>query len=235
MADLTKKLSVNKTIEKKSSGGPSPKAKKLVEKDIPDADIGEDDDVQEITHMSLAEFDVDHPTGDKTRDKVRKLLVDVLFVKGENIVEDKEAATIVANAIENAMFYKFADKNDKLLDNGQPYKQKYRTLNFNIKDPKNKKLRTAILHRRIIPSQLVEMSSDELANDELRKQREQIQEKMTRDAMPSTSQMAASTNMFKCTKCKQRKCTYYQMQTRSADEPLTTFVQCVNCGNRWRF
>ena len=45
----------------------------------------------------------------------------------------------------------------------------------------------------------------------------------------------ASTDQFKCGKCKQRKCTYFQLQTRSADEPMTTFVTCVNCNNRWKF
>jgi len=40
--------------------------------------------------------------------------------------------------------------------------------------------------------------------------------------------------LFKCGKCKSTKTTYYQMQTRSADEPMTTFVTCKNCGNRWK-
>ena len=39
---------------------------------------------------------------------------------------------------------------------------------------------------------------------------------------------------FKCGKCKSTKTTYYQMQTRSADEPMTTFVTCTNCSNRWK-
>ncbi|BGP36215.1 transcription elongation factor TFIIS [Rhodotorula kratochvilovae] len=32
-----------------------------------------------------------------------------------------------------------------------------------------------------------------------------------------------------------RRCMYYQMQTRSADEPMTTFVTCLACSNRWKF
>ena len=40
---------------------------------------------------------------------------------------------------------------------------------------------------------------------------------------------------FKCRKCKSKNCSHYQMQTRSADEPMTTFVTCMDCGNRWRF
>ena len=39
---------------------------------------------------------------------------------------------------------------------------------------------------------------------------------------------------FKCGKCKGTKTTYYQMQTRSADEPMTTYVTCKSCGNRWK-
>lgn len=44
-----------------------------------------------------------------------------------------------------------------------------------------------------------------------------------------------TTTEFYCPKCGQRKCTYFQKQTRSADEPMTTFVQCTVCPNRWKF
>jgi len=45
----------------------------------------------------------------------------------------------------------------------------------------------------------------------------------------------ATTNIFQCRKCKKRKCSVYQMQTRSADEPMTTFVNCLICGASWKF
>lgn len=41
--------------------------------------------------------------------------------------------------------------------------------------------------------------------------------------------------LFKCGKCKTYKTTYYQRQVRSADEPMTTYVTCLNCNNRWKF
>jgi DNA-directed RNA polymerase subunit M/transcription elongation factor TFIIS len=39
-----------------------------------------------------------------------------------------------------------------------------------------------------------------------------------------------------CSSCKKKaKCSYYQMQTRSADEPMTTFVNCLECDKKWKF
>lgn len=45
----------------------------------------------------------------------------------------------------------------------------------------------------------------------------------------------ATTDIFQCKKCKKNRCTVHQMQTRSADEPMTTFVTCVVCSNTWKF
>ena len=44
----------------------------------------------------------------------------------------------------------------------------------------------------------------------------------------------ANTDDFTCRKCKSKKCSYYQLQTRSADEPMTTYVSCHECGQRWK-
>ena len=43
-----------------------------------------------------------------------------------------------------------------------------------------------------------------------------------------------ATDQFLCTRCFKRECTYYEMQTRSADEPMTIFINCLNCGKNWR-
>ena len=45
----------------------------------------------------------------------------------------------------------------------------------------------------------------------------------------------ASTNIFKCAKCKNRKCHITEKQTRAGDEPATTFVTCIECDHTWRF
>jgi DNA-directed RNA polymerase subunit M/transcription elongation factor TFIIS len=43
-----------------------------------------------------------------------------------------------------------------------------------------------------------------------------------------------ATDQFLCKRCGKKECTYYELQTRSADEPMTIFIQCVNCGKHWR-
>ena len=50
-----------------------------------------------------------------------------------------------------------------------------------------------------------------------------------------TRKAETTTDIYKCRRCNERKCTFYQLQTRSSDEPMTTFVRCVNCGNRWSY
>ena len=61
-----------------------------------------------------------------------------------------------------------------------------------------------------------------------------IEKKKIKDEHKYTPIIEASTHDFTCGKCKSTKCTHYQLQTRSADEPMTTFVMCLDCGNRFK-
>jgi DNA-directed RNA polymerase subunit M/transcription elongation factor TFIIS len=61
-----------------------------------------------------------------------------------------------------------------------------------------------------------------------------IQLKIQKDKNKFEINVQSATDTFTCRKCHKNQCTYYQQQTRSADEPMTTFVQCINCDNRWK-
>ena len=63
---------------------------------------------------------------------------------------------------------------------------------------------------------------------------ELIDKKIKREASKFKTNIQASTDMFTCRKCKSKKCTYYELQTRSADEGMTIFITCITCGHRWR-
>lgn len=61
-----------------------------------------------------------------------------------------------------------------------------------------------------------------------------IEEKIIRDKNNFEVKIEASTDTFTCRRCKQNKCVYYQLQTRSADEQISTYVSCLTCDNKWK-
>jgi len=54
-----------------------------------------------------------------------------------------------------------------------------------------------------------------------------------REKIQLEGDFSRATDKWQCFGCKKRKCTYYELQTRSADEPMTIFIHCLNCGKRW--
>ena len=113
------------------------------------------------------------------------------------------------------------------------YKDKFRSVWMNLfKNSSSKNLINKIKKGEIKTYDLAMMSHQELNMDMWQ---ELISSKLKRDKNMGEDDLAAATDEFKCYKCKKRKCTYYQMQTRSAVEPITTFVSCLNCANQWKF
>ncbi|XP_048357328.1 transcription elongation factor A protein 3 isoform X4 [Sphaerodactylus townsendi] len=114
------------------------------------------------------------------------------------------------------------------------YRNRVRSRISNLKDPKNPSLRRNVLSGAISPSLIAKMTAEEMASDELKELRNAMtQEAIREHQMAKTG--GTATDLFQCGKCKKKNCTYNQVQTRSADEPMTTFVLCNECGNRWKF
>jgi transcription elongation factor S-II len=110
----------------------------------------------------------------------------------------------------------------------QIYLDRLRSIYINLK---NSEILEQIKSETIQAHTIAFMTHQEMRPD---KWKELIEEKAKKDKNKFETNVEASTDTFTCRKCKSNKCTYYQMQTRSADEPMTTFVTCIECGQRWK-
>jgi transcription elongation factor S-II len=110
----------------------------------------------------------------------------------------------------------------------QLYIDRLRSIFMNLKNPLFQEL---IKTDELTPQTIAFMTHQEM-NPE--RWRVLINNKMIRDASKYVTNIAASTDMYTCKKCKSKKCTYYELQTRSADEPATIFVTCLDCGKHWK-
>ena len=96
---------------------------------------------------------------------------------------------------------------------------------------KNNSLIDKINKKQINIDQLAFMSFQQLFPKHWK---EMLDEKYKREKLMYEDKQESMTDQFKCGRCKQRKCTYYELQTRSADEGMTIFITCIICGHRWR-
>ncbi|KAA8590725.1 hypothetical protein FQN60_001668 [Etheostoma spectabile] len=105
------------------------------------------------------------------------------------------------------------------------YKTRLRSRISNLKDQKNPDLRRSVLCGSISARRIASMTAE---------MRETLTKESIREHQLSKVG-GTETDMFICSKCHGKSCSYTQVQIRSADEPMTTFVLCNSCGNRWKF
>ena len=169
------------------------------------------------------------------RAKVRAKLTE-RFVNAMN--ESPDTAANMALNLERGIYnYTLRESDTKNIvkkwDNGyfvQIYADRLRTVCINMGSGHMIQL---LATKQIKAHELAFMSHQDMNPD---KWSALIKAKQLRDKHKYETKVEASTDNFTCpnSKCRSTKCTYYQLQTRSADEPMTTFVTCIDCGKRWK-
>lgn len=95
----------------------------------------------------------------------------------------------------------------------------------------NKKLLEEIQSGKFTVDTVCELDTYSICNE---RWRDFIHRRQQREKRQLEGNRAMATDQFLCTRCHKRECTYYELQTRSADEPMTIFITCINCGKHWR-
>ncbi|GAA5955289.1 hypothetical protein JCM8115_001905 [Rhodotorula mucilaginosa] len=165
-------------------------------------------------------------TGDKTRDKCCELIYDAL-------AQDSGAPSDLIETRSRALESHVWEQNPPPGGTAN-YRNKMRSFYLNLKAANNPGLREDVVSGEISIVQLYEMDPKDMASEERKAENRKLVAENLFKAQAAAPQQA-ETDAFQCGKCKQRRCMYYQMQTRSADEPMTTFVTCLSCNNRWKF
>lgn len=143
----------------------------------------------------------------------------------------KKTSNIEKSIFNNSIFKAKENNTEERWDNPLfviLYLDKLKMILCFIKNPENV---SKIMNNEIKSSQIAFKQYNELYPEKWEKLLEEKRLRLENKYFPK---IEASTDIFTCRKCKSNKCTYYQLQTRSADEPMTTFVTCIECGNRWK-
>lgn len=173
-------------------------------------------------HSFKMSITIHNPT--EFRENIRNKLNAILNNEKHSINLEKG---IFNYAIQEANFRKIVKKWENAPFT-QLYLDRLRSVYLNLK---NADLVNALTSGEITPQTLAFMTHQEM-NPE--RWKEAIDRKIKRNASKYTTNMEASTDMFTCRKCKSKRCTYYELQTRSADEPATVFITCLDCGKHWK-
>lgn len=163
--------------------------------------------------------------GDEFREKVCGRLNE--SIKNKKISNELEKG-IYDFACKEANMLKIIIKWDNQLFS-ELYIARLRSLYLNLK---NEALLKDLKKKEFTPEVLAFMTHQEMNPEHWK---EYIDKKKKRDANRYSNNMQASTDIFTCRKCRSKRCTYYELQTRSADEPATIFVTCLDCGKNWKF
>ena len=161
-----------------------------------------------------------------------------MVIKFDSILDNFQLSKNIEKSIYNYVIDVAKEKNiTRLWSNNvllNLYINKCISIYTNLKQDsyiKNNYLLDSILSSKIDSNKIANLSVYDIYPDNWK---ELINKKSKMDELKYKLKPEAMTDQFKCRKCYSRSCSYYEVQTRSADEPMTQFITCLDCKNRWK-
>eukprot|EP00401_Gymnodinium_catenatum_P030583 CAMPEP_0117533188 /NCGR_PEP_ID=MMETSP0784-20121206/39759_1 /TAXON_ID=39447 /ORGANISM="" /LENGTH=251 /DNA_ID=CAMNT_0005329613 /DNA_START=84 /DNA_END=836 /DNA_ORIENTATION=+ len=205
---------------------------------------------ESLAQLFVAQRTQEQPAGERARSRSRKG-VDAEASRGDSETLPRRRAAVrqkafdalcrhvknrpttrlftLATEVERALHVEFAG-------NEKEYFSKARSVLFNLGDPQNIDFRSKLLVGFIAPSEVPHLTASDMASHE----KEVDRAKMRKLAMQEIdadwdSKRSASDvpGLLQCERCNGSRTTYFQLQTRSGDEPMTTYAACLECDHRW--
>ncbi len=164
------------------------------------------------------------------RNNTRKNLLKYL----EMSLKDKDDEAEIKNL--KIKIVEIEDKLNETLKGETPYLNRVLEIIHNLKDEKNEEFRENIINGKIKPEELCTMNSVDMLSKNKQKEIEKEKEKKVDEVRTDWQEKhgQVTEGVYKCRVCGGRKTIQHEQQTRSADEPMTLFITCLNCKNTWR-
>lgn len=162
----------------------------------------------------------------KLRDESIKQLSKIFSTKPKK--KEKDLATKMEKSIYD-FSYNYAENNNTLFLLENIYETKVSEIICTLESDTTKFVIKALISGKIDASQIASLKPEELNPEKYEKilKKKEIEEYKKKNK--------ASSNAFKCSKCKKRKCEVVEKQIRAGDEPATVFVTCLECGHKFSF
>jgi transcription elongation factor S-II len=232
--NIAKKIMVNwKRIYRETKKDKERAAKSLIESDekieIPQLKLREDEANNILSGENKIKYKarLEKEERDLTKKNAKILIYDSLM----NLEDDAEKVYELTIQIEEELIK--ASSEDKKF-NKEKYLKQVKLIISNLKN--NKEIANEILTGTILPNRLSNMRAGDFLSNANKEQRKKLEEDAFNSRRSDWNRLKhpGKPGIYKCGKCKGNKTTYYQAQIRRADEPMTTFITCLDCNHSWK-
>lgn len=184
---------------------------------------------RDIESTSTKTHSIDLKTSHRTL--VEKKIKDALTKKCDLRMESSLDFEKIAARVETALHEAFANSTKE-------YTTKARSVIHNLNDANNIDFRNMLAMGFIRPTEVPHLAPEQMASYEKLNERSRLKKESMEEAR-SDWELAQgtlqSTSLLTCEGCYGCNMTYFQLQTRKCDEPVTTYVMCLDCRLRWKF